>query len=227
MSEDGTGLGTGKVRVWDLPTRLFHWTLVAGMVAMWATAELDMQDQHAQLGIAMLTLVVFRILWGIVGGRYARFASFVRGPGAVLGYLADLRAHRPTPHPGHNPLGGWSVVALIAAVAVQGSLGLFGTDDIVFEGPLYHLVSDGTAQRLTGWHQRLFNLILLLVAVHLSAIVFYRAVLKKNLVKPMLTGRTEGYPAATDAGPSANLRAVLVLAVAAALVYGGLALFGR
>jgi cytochrome b len=205
-----------RIRVWDLPTRLFHWTLAALVVASFATVKNGAMVWHERLGYAALALVLFRIVWGFVGGRYARFASFVRGPGAVLGYL---RAAVPQ-SPGHNPLGALSVLGLLAVVGFQAASGLFANDDIAFEGPLAKHVSGATSSLLTTLHRLNENVILALVALHLAAVLYYRLGRKQDLVRPMLSGdaafETTFPPSRDDA--ALRLRALVVCAACAAAV---------
>jgi cytochrome b len=177
----------GKVRVWDLPVRLFHWALVLLVAALWATHELDMMEVHVLLGQAMLGLILFRLIWGLIGSSTARFSSFLRGPRGVLAYL-----RAPGGAFGHNPLGGWSVVAMLAVLGVQVGLGLFASDeDGEHYGPLSHLVSYDTAVTLAERHETLFNVLLALIGVHLAAVLYYRFVKREDLVTPMVTGRRE------------------------------------
>ncbi|MCU0971916.1 MAG: cytochrome b/b6 domain-containing protein, partial [Gammaproteobacteria bacterium] len=128
------------VRVWDLPVRLFHWTLVALVLASWATRELGEMEAHRLSGYGILVLVLFRVLWGFIGTRHARFADFVRTPAAMRAHMRETLAGRPTRFLGHNPAGGWSVLAMLACLLVQGVTGLFLTDDILFDGPFYGLL---------------------------------------------------------------------------------------
>lgn len=209
------------VRVWDLAVRLFHWSLVGLMAAAWITNSLNKMDWHARVGYAILTLVLFRLVWGFVGGSHARFASFLRGPATLVRYGRDFFAHRAAPVVGHNPLGGWMVIALLLALLAQGSLGLFATDDIVFEGPLNSLVSSKTAGLLTSLHKLGFNLILALVAVHVLGVVAHLVVERDNLVRPMFTG-IKHLPitlAAEDARGGSPLLALVILAAAAGVVW--------
>ena len=176
-----------KVRVWDLPVRLFHWMLVLLVAALWGTHELHMMDVHVLLGQAMLGLILFRLIWGLIGSSTARFSSFLRGPSAVLAYL-----RAPAGGFGHNPLGGWSVVAMLAVLGVQVGLGLFASDeDGEHYGPLSHLVSYDSARTLAERHETFFNILLVLIGVHLGAILYYRFVKREDLVTPMVTGRRE------------------------------------
>jgi cytochrome b len=208
------------VRIWDLPTRLFHWSLVLLVVFSVATAKVggNWMDWHMLSGYAVLALLVFRLLWGFAGSRYALFAQFVRAPRAVLAYLRAPRGAGER-HAGHNPLGGWSVLALLAALLVQAATGLFANDEIATEGPLSKLVSGATASLMTKIHLLNQNAIYALVALHLAAIAYYFFAKRENLVVPMLTGDKRGIaaePAQDDA--LVRARAALLAALAAGLV---------
>ena len=184
------GAGLVPVRVWDLPVRLVHWSFVALIPALWWTAENERFQLHGTLGLVMLALVVFRILWGIFGSTTARFSGFVRGPGAIRRYLAGLRSGIAAPIVGHNPLGALSVMALLGLLALQVGLGVFAQDSGAdFFGPLNSLVGWDTAKALSEAHGFVFNLILALVAIHIAAILYYRFIKRDNLVSPMITGR--------------------------------------
>jgi cytochrome b len=178
-----------KVPIWDLPTRLFHWAL-AGLVGFsWWTAETHRDDLHIWSGMAVLTLLIFRILWGFVGASTARFRNFVRGPRAVFGYLrGEWRGI------GHNPLGAISVIALLGLLIVQVGLGLISSDeDGLVEGPLAPLVSYATSDWAADLHEALFNVLLVLIGLHIAAILLYR-LRGKRLIGPMLTGRGAAEP---------------------------------
>ncbi|TMJ19392.1 MAG: Ni/Fe-hydrogenase 1 b-type cytochrome subunit [Alphaproteobacteria bacterium] len=176
-----------RVRVWDLPIRLFHWALVLLVPALWATHELDMMDLHILLGEVALGLVLFRLIWGLIGSSTARFAGFLRGPSAVLAYL-----RAPGGAFGHNPLGGWSVAAMLAVLAVQIGLGLFASDEDGLEtGPLSHRVSYESARTLAERHETFFYVLLGLIALHLAAILYYRFARREDLVISMITGSRE------------------------------------
>lgn len=188
----GAGHPEGGVRdvfVWDVPVRLFHWTMVVLIAVSWITAELGSMTWHMRSGYAILALVVFRLLWGFFGSRHARFASFVRGPAAVLAYARSIRSGAAVVHPGHNPLGGWSVLALLIVVLVQACTGLFANDDIATEGPMVRYVSAATSSLLTSVHHINFNVLLGLVGLHVAAVLFYLLVKRDNLIVPMFTGR--------------------------------------
>ncbi|MEF8756103.1 MAG: cytochrome b/b6 domain-containing protein [Accumulibacter sp.] len=210
---------TQRIRVWDLPTRVFHWALVLLVVASFVSGKIggNAMVWHGRFGLAILGLLSFRLLWGLIGSTYARFLSFLPTPNAILAYLRGQWRGL-----GHNPLGALSVFGLLGLLAFQVSSGLFANDDIAFRGPLYALVSSEFSERLTGWHKLSVNLLVLLVLLHLAAIGFYAHAKKENLVRPMLTGwkevAPEDGPPATGGGPLAFIVA-LVFAVAA--VYAG------
>ncbi len=210
---------TQRIRVWDLPTRVFHWALVLLVVASFVSGKIggNAMVWHGRFGLAILGLLSFRLLWGLIGSTYARFLSFLPTPNAVIAYLRGQWRGL-----GHNPLGALSVFGLLGLLAFQVSSGLFANDDIAFRGPLYALVSSEFSERLTGWHKLSVNLLVLLVLLHLAAIGFYAHAKKENLVRPMLTGwkevAPEEGPPATGGGPLAFIVA-LVFAVAA--VYAG------
>lgn len=179
---------TYSIRVWDLPTRLFHWALLALVVAAFTTGQLggNLIVWHGRIGLAIVGLLVFRLVWGLVGSTYARFVNFIPSPRQVLTYLRGQWQGL-----GHNPIGALSVLALLALLVLQAGSGLMANDDIAFEGPLYPLVSKATSDWLSGWHRQIVNLLIGLVALHLSAILFYALVKKDNLVRPMITGVKE------------------------------------
>ncbi len=211
-----------RVYVWDIPVRLFHWSLLALMIALVITGEIldGVIELHARLGLAVLALVLFRLMWGVTGSTYARFTQFVRGPSAVMAYARSLFTRQAGFTPGHNPLGGWMVVLLLVAILAQTLLGLFANDDILFEGPLAHLVSKDTSDFVTGLHEDVFHLLLILVGLHVAAVIGHRLFRGENLVPAMFTGRKE-LPAGTqaeDAGGGGIVRALVLLAVSTGAV---------
>ncbi|MCS7101478.1 MAG: cytochrome b/b6 domain-containing protein [Burkholderiaceae bacterium] len=213
--------GTPRLRVWDLPTRLFHWALALLVVCSVVTAQVGglWMDWHMRAGYAALALLLFRLLWGVFGSRYARFTQFVRGPSAVLAYLRTLRAGGAAPQAGHNPLGALSVLAMLAALLLQAATGLFANDAIATEGPLAKFVSGSTSDLLTRIHKLNQYVLYALVALHVAAIAFYRLIKREDLLLPMFTGdRTgvAGEPARDDL--AMRLRAALLLALAAGAV---------
>lgn len=209
---------SSRIPVWDLPTRLFHWLLVALIVTLWASGEFGKLDLHMLLGKAALTLLVFRLMWGFAGSRTARFADFVKGPARVLAYL-----RAPWPVLGHNPLGAFSVLALLGLALIQGASGLFTSDDIFTEGPLVALVSGKTVSLLSSVHRIGFKVLMALAALHVGAIVFYRFVKNDNLVLPMITGTKRAKPG-LEGNSGGNLPVALaLLALSAGIVWGGVA----
>ncbi len=205
--------------VWDLPLRLFHWLLVLSLIASYVTAKIGFETMeiHRYLGYWTIVLIVFRILWGFVGPRHARFSSFLQGPSGIWKYARALGAGTMIETAGHNPLGGLSVILLLALVAFQAGTGLFATDDIVWTGPYNGAVSADWGQRLTAWHHMNFNFILAAVVLHVLAITFYFLVKKQNLVGAMVHGKK--YVAQNEAiTKSLIVRAIIVIVIAAALV---------
>jgi cytochrome b len=203
-----------RVRVWDLPTRLFHWALVALLVISYVTAQLDELDWHMRSGECILALLLFRLLWGLFGSDTARFATFLRGPRAVW---RALRGAGPDTALGHNAAGGWAVAAMLLFLCAQVGTGLFADDDISEQGPLAQFVERPARKFLTGLHDRNVNILLGLAALHVSAIGFYWAVRRKNLVWPMIVG-TKWVPSFVDAPRMRGLAvAVGVFAFAAAV----------
>jgi cytochrome b len=187
----GTGSGTSSVSVWDLPVRLFHWLLVASIATSWTTAELGWMRVHFLSGYTILTLLLFRLGWGLIGSQPARFATFVKGPRAALDHLRELRLppdHTP-PVLGHNPLGGWMVLILLVVLLVQAGSGLFTTDDIMVDGPFVAQASGAIVKTLSTVHRLLFKLIFVLAAIHIAVIAAYLLIRRENLIRPMITGR--------------------------------------
>lgn len=209
-----------RTLVWDLPLRLFHWALVLLVVSQVVTAWIggNALEYHALGGYAILALLLFRMAWGFLGGTHARFADFVRGPAAVLSYAKSLVAGAPAEHRGHNPLGGWSVLAMLASLLVQASTGLFANDDVMMEGPLAKHVSGRFSEIATAVHDVNAVILLSLVALHVLAVLFYLFGKKRNLVAPMITGR-RGPAGPPGAGGGGIGLAILLLAGAATAVY--------
>jgi len=207
-------------RVWDVPTRLFHWAIVAIVLAQWCSAEWNLlsMDWHFRFGYAALALVLFRIAWGFVGSQSARFSSFVRGPDAVVRYLPHLFSRQSEALAGHNPLGGWAVLVLLGLLLAQSTTGLFATDDISLFGPLAERVSSAMASTMTSWHKTLTDALVVMMGVHVLAIAWHALFKRENLTRAMLTGNMElpQPPPLQFAGPG---RAALVMAVCAAIVW--------
>jgi cytochrome b len=177
-------------RLWDGPTRIVHWALVASIGFAWWSGEAGRLEWHRWSGYGVLALLAFRLIWGVAGSESARFTSFVRGPLATLAYVRTLPQRARSEVPGHNPLGAWSVLALLLVIGAQVVTGLFAVDvDGLESGPLSDRVSFDLGRRFADWHQTSFTALEALVALHLAAVAFYLAYKRSNLVGPMLTGR--------------------------------------
>lgn len=179
-----------KYFVWDLPTRVFHWSLAVLFGVSILTGfngGLNAMDYHMLSGYTIITLVGFRLLWGIVGSKNSRFLSFIRGPGAIFAHIRTL-ADPAEGYAGHNPLGALSIIAMLLALAVQTATGLFSTDDVFVDGPLQHLVSHENSLFITSIHKTNLWILIALVGLHLAAIAWYQLIRKENLLLPMITG---------------------------------------
>lgn len=205
-----------RIRVWDAPTRLFHWLLLVAVSIAIASGVVggSWMSLHGKAGLAVVGLLVFRLVWGFVGNRYARFSSFFPLPSQLLNYL-----HGGWHGVGHNPLGALSVLAMLVLLSLQVGTGLFGNDEIAFTGPLVSLVSDALSLRLTGLHRLLSNVLFVLLGLHLAAILFYTLVKKDNLIKPMLTGFKDIQGHQVDADPKPAGWIALVAALAVSVIF--------
>jgi cytochrome b len=211
-----------SVLVWDLPTRLFHWLLVVLVIISFVTAKIggNAMQYHEWSGFTILVLLLFRMVWGVVGGRESRFVTFVRGPSAGVHYAMNLlRKNSSTHYLGHNPLGGWSIIAMLFALLVQAATGLFANDDITTEGPLFDWVSKATSDGLTRVHNLNQTVIIALVCIHVLAVLFYLFYKRENLVKPMITGVKEWSGAGPHPATGRNWIAALIAGLAALAVY--------
>ena len=211
-----------SILVWDLPQRLFHWALAVLVVFSWLSAEAGGTwfKYHFWSGYAIGTLVGFRLLWGLVGSRHARFSDFVRGPSAVLDTLRALLGRSSLPYLGHNPVGGWMVLALLGVLGFQFATGLFANDDIMNEGPLYKHVSKSVSDFFTELHELNFGVLATLVGLHVAAIAWHRWRKGENLVRAMVHGRKDTTLAEDSIRPAPWWLALVALAVAAAAVRG-------
>jgi cytochrome b len=207
-----------RTRVWDLPTRVFHWALAAAVIGQLATGLGGAMEWHFRVGYAVLSLLLFRVIWGFIGGRWSRFAAFAYSPGSILNYLR-VRAH-PDHLIGHTPLGALSVFALLAILALQVATGLVADDEIMTSGPLTRFVSGATVSLATAWHTTFGKWIAIaLVSLHVLAVLFYVAVKRDRLVRPMISGDKQvmggsATPSRDDA--ASQLLALLVFAACAA-----------
>ena len=210
--------GAGRVVfVWDLPTRLFHWLVVALVPAAYLTWRLNWMDWHAWVGDSLLALLIFRVLWGFFGSDTARFSSFLASPRRAARHLAQIFRREPDVQAGHNPAGGWMVMLLLALLLGQTLTGLYVDNDVANEGPLTELSPARIANMVTALHDKLlWDALLAAVALHVLAILVYGLAKRHNLLVPMITGRKrlpESVPAPCMALPT---RALVLFAAAAA-----------
>jgi len=206
-----------RIKLWDLPTRLFHWLLVILVAAAVISGKVGGAaiDWHGRIGLTILGLIAFRLVWGIIGSSHARFASFFPTPSSVAAYLRGQWQGV-----GHNPLGAFSVFGLLVLIALQVGTGLFGNDDIAFNGPLSSLISKELSDTLIGIHKIAIKLLIALIVLHLAAIVFYTHVKKEQLVKPMITGWKDVQPGQGESTKGGGAIAIVVaLLIAAAAIY--------
>ena len=218
-----------STRVWDLPTRVFHWALVVCVFGLVITGNVggNAMPWHFRFGYCVLTLLLFRIVWGFVGGTWSRFSSFIYAPKHVMNYLKGRRD--PLHEVGHNPLGGLSVFAMLAFLLAQVTTGLFSDDEIAAAGPLTRFVANTSVQLASSYHVKIGKfIVLLLVVTHVLAIVFYLVKKRENLIKPMLSGdkMVPTEVLATRDTARSRFMALLILLVSATAVYGLISLGG-
>lgn len=208
-----------RALVWDLPLRLFHWGLALAFGISWITAKagIEWADAHLYSGYSVLGLIAFRLIWGIVGTRHARFRNFIRGPRALIAGLGTLIKKTAPRAPGHSAVGGWASIVLILLMLGQAVSGLFITDDILFSGPYNSIVSSAVADNLGSFHHFNFNLLIIAVSAHLCIMLWYLLRKRHNLVAPMVTGYAQYAP---DQGirSSEIIRALLCASAAAGLL---------
>jgi cytochrome b len=212
-----------RIRVWDLPTRIFHWALVALVVFSFTTGKIGgtWLEWHMKSGYTILALVLFRVAWGIVGSDTARFSHFLRGPRAAFAYARETFASRHPHGIGHNPLGGWMVLFMIVLLLAQATTGLFVDDEISTQGPLAGKVSNALVARMTAIHYYNHWALLAAVVLHVIAIAYYRFGLGTDLVSPMVSGWMVAPAAMRPPQPAlrSSLAAAVLLAIAAGFVY--------
>jgi len=222
MSDKPTNSALQAVTVWDISMRIFHWSLVAGIGFLWYSGEEggNIMTWHMYVGYTMLGLILYRLLWGIYGSTYARFSYFIKGPSKTFNYAKDFIKGESPHYLSHNPLGGWMTIVLMSLVFIQAATGLFATDDIITEGPLFSLVDESTAYLLTEIHEINFNLLLLSAGLHIAAVLYHRFVKGEDLVKSMITGKKN-----TELTPSDELKfswykMLLTVGLVGASIYG-------
>jgi cytochrome b len=210
-----------KIRIWDLPLRLFHWLLVLAVIGSFVSVKLggNAMVWHGRFGYLVLTLIFFRLIWGFVGTHHARFSQFIKSPKAILDYLKN-----PSETPGHSPVGAISVLVLLGLFLTQALAGLFATDDIAFDGPLAKYVASVWVELLTSFHRWNEWVLLGLVATHIGAILYYKYAKKINLTSAMITGDKELEGAASLApliqdDTRVRLKAMAILIAIALIMY--------
>lgn len=211
--------GQHRTRVWDLPTRLFHWALAFAVTGLVVTGTTGVMEWHFRLGYTVMALLLFRLVWGFIGGRWSRFGAFAFAPGAVLAYL---RGRAPLDHLiGHNPLGAWSVFALLAILTLQVGTGLVADDEIAASGPLTRFVSRASVRLATGWHKAQGKwTVIALASLHVLAVLFYVLVRRQTLVRPMISGDKL---TAASVAPSRDVAATRLLALVVFMLCAGFA----
>jgi cytochrome b len=219
-----------RTRLWDAPTRLFHWSLTALFGALWWTGKNGVLDWHRRAGYCLIALLLFRIAWGLVGGSTARFSRFVKSPRDVVRYVRYSMFNRTATAQtlGHNPLGGWSVLIMLALLITQTGLGLVSVDvDGIESGPFSYLVAFDTGRTAAYLHHLLFNGLLGIVALHILAVLFYLLHHRENLVWPMISGNRASCDEGTGMIAAPGARAAGVIVISGIIVWGILKIWGR
>jgi cytochrome b len=207
-----------QVRVWDWPTRIVHWLFVLLIPLAWWTAEEHHFDWHRRVGYILLALLLFRVAWGFIGSSTARFSGFLAGPRTALRYLRDGGSGEK--RVGHNPLGGWSVVALLSLMILQAGLGLFSIDvDGLESGPLADRISFDSGRWAADLHELNFYILLGFIALHIGAILFYTFMRRERLIPPMITGLAAAEPGTDQMRGAPPWRAIITLIIAFAIIW--------
>ena len=207
-----------KKLIWDLPIRIVHWLLTVLIFGSWYTVSVsgDM-ERHMLIGQTILCLLIFRVVWGFVGTRYAKFSSFVFGPRTILAYTRSILSRSGGGYAGHNPLGFLAVFAMLLLIGIQVTTGLFATDGDFYEGPLNHLVSGRTGNQITDIHYLNFDVLAIMIGIHIVAIFFYLLYKRENLISPMFTGKKTGDALEAIGGSKLGLALGVIVASAAAV----------
>lgn len=215
-------MSDNKKLIWDIPTRLFHWGIVITLCYSWYAIDIKNDlDHHFLSGFIALGLIVFRIIWGIVGSRYAKFGSFIYKPSELVAYLKTFFNRDGGKYAGHNPLGALSVFALLLVIAIQAGTGMFADDEYYYFAPLNEFVSSSMAGKITEFHKTNANIIFGIALLHIVAILFYRLYKKEKLVLAMITGKKPDEQGRYEAIPGSLLpRAIILAVIVAGVVYG-------
>lgn len=210
-----------NVRIWDIPTRLFHWLLVAGIVAQWLTGDYldDAIDWHFTIGYCVLGLILFRLVWGFVGTRYARFSHFSLHPKHAIKYAKSMTDKNSKVYAGHNPVGSWMAIVLLFIVLLQAVSGLFVSDDVFSEGPYRSVANQSVLAAMEFLHFNLFDVLLILIGLHVLAALLYQFVKKQAIISAMFSGKK-----AVEATPINGSKLVLAIVIAAMIAAGVYAL---
>ena len=207
---------TRRIRVWDLPTRLFHWLIVALVAAAYATAQLNWMHWHGWAGEALLAALMFRLLWGLVGSETARFSRFLGSPRTAACYLKRSLIREPDRQIGHNPAGGWMILLLLVLLFAETLTGVYVANDVADVGPLTEVTPARVANAITGAHAALWDILLAAVALHVLAIAGYAAAKGQNLLLPMITGTKRLPPSVPAPRLASPMRAMVLAALSAA-----------
>lgn len=209
--------------IWDLPLRLFHWSFASSILLLWLTSELgsDYIDWHITLGYCVLTLTIFRIAWGFFGPKHAKFSHFLPTPTEIVSYLKQQNTPQAKVYAGHNPIGSLMVIAMLILVLIQAVSGLFVDDQVFSSGPYFNAAGDTVDKLMSTVHHTMFDFILLAIALHIAAIIFYKTVKKQNLVKAMFTGKKadKGITEKDAIKHSKLWLALIIIALCCAFVY--------
>jgi cytochrome b len=212
-----------KIKVWDIYIRVFHWLLLICILVSFISFRLDEMDIHFISGHCVLALIIFRVIWGVIGSRTALFHSFIKGPGTILNYLQNPSSEKFKGMIGHSPIAALSVIAMLVVISVQVGTGLISDDEILLQGPLAQYVSSDLSYQATTYHGINAKLIIGLIVLHLAAIAFYRFIKKDDIVKPMVTGQKRVSEDAAQNVPSLDekkpIRAAMAILISIAIAY--------
>lgn len=181
------------IKLWDTPIRVWHFAIIILLIGLWGSAKFNAFSIHRALGILMMSALCFRLYWGIVGGSSSRFSHFIKGPKTIFSYVKSSRLKEKSNamQAGHNPIGGWSVLAMLTALILQSISGLFSVDiDGLNSGPMARLVSFDVGRVIAKIHAISFHFVIGFIILHIAAIGFYLIVKKTNLITAMITGKT-------------------------------------